>query len=104
MNESKIINNFSNWLASQFKFKGILNMFKGTLFSFVVKQGFQRVPDNNTEDVLKVMRAVSSGNYGTLSKDVIKRASKALKTPISNVKERIIMNGIVDIIFKLIKA
>lgn len=103
MNERKILNGFSQWLGSQFKFKGVLSVFKGMLFSFIVKQGFARVPKNNTEDVLRVMKAVSSGKYKSLSKGVVKRASEALKTPLGDKKEIIIMNGIVDIIFKLAK-
>jgi hypothetical protein len=108
--EKKILKEFTKWVDDQMTFdqwiRGIggkiAESIDGALFGYVIKIGYENLPDDYKDEALIVMQGVTSGDLDTIADGVIESFVKNVKTPLSDEKEAIILGGLWDIIAKLI--
>lgn len=111
MNEKKILKAFGKWIDDQINFKDLVGglvgagveLVDGPVFSVAINVAYSKVPREHQAEVLQVFQTIESGNYEALEKVSIEKIVDLLKTPLGDSKERIILGGVVDMVFALIK-
>ena len=110
MEQEKILKDFAKWSDDKLDFKnlvggmlgGIIETIDGYLFSAALKVAFDKMPDEHKPKVLEALDAITTGRYNELIDFSVDEVVVLLKTPLGDAKEKIIIGGLIDIIFKLV--
>lgn len=102
---------FTKWVDDQIDFKSLIGgivgnvaeMADGPIFSVAINLAFSKVPEEHQEEVLNLMDAIVRGNYQAISVASVDHVVSILKTPLGDEKEKIIIGGLVEIAFDLIR-
>ena len=111
MEQEKILKDFAKWCDDKLDFNnivggimgGIIETADGYLFSAALKVAFDKLPDEHKEKVLIGLEAITSGKYNELIDFSVDEIVTILKTPLGDAKEKIIIGGLIDIVFKLVE-
>ena len=112
VDEKQVIKGFAKWVDDQIDFTEIVGglagviaeRFDGALFKIAIAIGYQKTPEEYKSSVLQLMLATVQGDLDKIADGVIENVVKAIKTPLGDEKEGIILGGLWDIIHGLIKA
>ena len=112
MEDKKVIlKEFAQWVDDQIDFKELIGGFGGSvieridgaLFSFAIDYGYKLTPDEYKETLLQMMDAVILGDIDKIADGVIENVVSHVATGFGDNKEAIVLGGIWDIIYRLIK-
>jgi len=112
VDEKQIIKDFAKWVDDQIDFTKIVGgiagviaeRFDGALFKIAIEIGYKKTPTAYKASVIQLMSATVDGDLDKIADGVIENVVKAIKTPLGDEQEGIILGGLWDIIHGLIKA
>lgn len=111
MEQEKILNDFTKWCDDNVDWKSLVKGWLGValeasdrlIFSAAIRGSFEMLPDEHKEKVLIGLEAITSGKYNKLIDFSVDEIVTILKTPLGDAKEKIIIGGLIDIVFKLVE-
>ena len=107
--EKQILKDFAKWCDDKINFKslvggmagGLIEAVDGMVFSSAINLAYEKCPEDSRHFVLSVMKELSKGNFEGLKIESIDKVVEILNTGLGDEREKIIIGGLVNIVFKL---